>query len=431
MPGDTIVFEVASSQWVARPITSVAEIAVATVIQGWRFGLGTATATADGDNLDVSATAVQRVRFYISSAARGQPTGLKGQAVYETRQRTKYNLRNATGGYFNFYATAPAANNSATTFGDAIKNATILEINEDDDQDNLFDSLEAVEAGHFIMFELREHGIWAAWQVTSINKRFTNLYSIIIRLYSYKVDRTGSAPWPPNADVDVWVTPLVPTSGLTLDLRADEEGVYSLERNRWEVHEGETLLEYGASMDGTALEGKAADDVTTAASLLIHEVRDGAKPIKLFHLIGRTPTTNGFSITPPLVNADVDSIAGTLNLPASITNDWRLTLDMTVKIGTIFRRDTSRFRLVATKLQQLPLLVSSAVTQGLKIRITRGAIDATADTWEYRLTVGQNTPTITSLSRKTAQVLTKELTMGATYTPVSYTHLTLPTIYSV
>ena len=199
--GDRIMFEPQSSQWVAWTIKNAYDLAAG----GRLFELESRT-SADGSVDAISPTAEV---LFVTSAAPRQPSQVFGAASYKGRT-IPLDVEGA--GVANWHATSSGT--PLTSLGDAIKQATILRINELDEFSNPFAALPALAAGDIVRAAMRPAApdrsghvrpqLWAEFVVSSVRHVVGHrYYEIGVALLSYAANKAPGASngYPAFADV--------------------------------------------------------------------------------------------------------------------------------------------------------------------------------------------------------------------------------------
>jgi len=355
---DFLVYEPSSSQWVAFDISSVTEIT-----GGWRFGISK-TEVSDGGGANISTAGGNNADFYLSVPRRQMPQPLRGAAAYNASRRQPPTNRS---GYFDFHsASPPSTANDLNQLSHAVKQAIVMQIYEDDEHGNLFDSLAALVDGQYIAIAVLDTPYWVAWKVTSVSES-NGLYTIGLELYSYATSLRGPdiVRYGTAADVEFYVTPFVPASADTLGLKL---------RPIDDVQEGTTSVPYIADVYGTAL-------ANATPSLRANIGRAGP---------GNLPS--GYRVSNPVWNSATRTASGNITLPSSITANERLFVGVQARVAGVdaIGRDNEFVEHVegAATSGKLPTLTDFTMRAGAErgsVVFSPGALHASATSWEYNV----------------------------------------------
>ena len=355
---DFVVYEPSSSQWVAFDISSVTEIT-----GGWRFGISK-TEVSDGGGADISTADGNNADFYLSVPRRQMPQPLRGAAAYNASRREPPTNRS---GYFDFHsATPPSTANDLNQLSHAVKQAIAMQIWQNDEHGNLFDSLEALTNGQYIALAVLDTPHWAAWKVTSVSES-NGLYTIGLELYSYATSLRGPniIQYGTAADVEFYVTPFIAPSADTIGVRI---------RPIDDVKESDGgPVPYVADVYGTAIA-----NATPALKANIGRAGPGNLP-------------SGYRISNPVWNSATRTATGNITLPSSITADERVFVGIQARVAGVaaIGRDNEFFNHVNdVTTQTLPTLTNFTMRAGSTpgdVVFSPGTLHANATGWQYKI----------------------------------------------
>ena len=298
-------------------------------------------------------------------------------------------------GYFDFFA------GTATTPTGLLSNITRLAIDESDSGGNMNTNLAETEVGHYILMDVRESSVWAAWEVTSVEED-DGTYQFGLKLYSF--NRTAESPWsvyediPVYADVDFFTTAkgveLPSTFDLFLNPIADQTA-------------GSTSVTYSMILSGTVLQevGGGIISGSNRLSLNIHALalkEDGTAAFALFPAndpANRNTAPNGWEITNPVTGTQTVNglpATGTITIPSTVPEQYNIVLVAIGRKNLLTREDREAFlvpangtpstysRLVAPRLNPgnaFVMVLSPILDTGVTNWTLRYRAEGTGDNW--------------------------------------------------